>query len=131
MDADSGSSGVKDDAGGGVGVVGNAGAGGHGDEFVSTAGEHRGDAVSGEQGAQVQGESEGDGFFVKGGRELRAEVGTAVGCVDDDGEVGGLRLRRAAGNIYTLCRGSDGKNEAGAEGDEAGDGADLCARPTG
>lgn len=75
--------------------------------------------MGGEQGAEVECEIEGDGFFVEGGGELGAEVCAAVGCIDDDGEVCVAGWWRWGGNIYTLRGGCDGKNEAGAEGGEA------------
>lgn len=74
MDSHAGVSGVEDEAGGGVGVVGDAGAGVHGNVRVAVAGHDDGDSAGREQGAQMPGEGERDGFFVECGRKLCAEV---------------------------------------------------------
>lgn len=79
----------------------------------------------------MQGEVEVDGFLVEGGGELRAEVGASVGCVNDYGEFSGAGLGRATGNIYTLCGGCGGKNEAGTDGRETVDGSERPARADG
>lgn len=47
MDTDAGGGGVEDDAGGGVSVVGDAGAGGHGDVDVTGTREDGSDSVGG------------------------------------------------------------------------------------
>lgn len=89
MDADAGVGGVEDDAGRGVGMVSDAGAGSHGDVGIAGAGHDDGNSVGEEQGAQVLSQGERDGFFVESWRELCAEVGAAMGRVEDDGEARG------------------------------------------
>lgn len=64
MDADAGVSGMEDETGGGVGMIGDAGAGGHRDVGVSGAGHDHGDSAGREQRSQFLREGERYGFFV-------------------------------------------------------------------
>ena len=114
MDAGAAGGGVEDEAGGGMGVVGDLGAlvGGEGDGRVGVAGGDDGEAAGGEEGAEAGGEGEGDVFFEEVVGEVGAGVGASVGGVEeDDGAGGGLlglggcsRVRRSVGEEFERGR---------------------------
>ncbi len=82
---------MEDEAGGGVGVIGDVGAlvGGEGDGGVGVAGGDDGEATDGEDGAEAGGEGQGEGFLRELVGEVGSGVGAAVGGVEEDGGAGG------------------------------------------
>ena len=115
---------MENEAGGGTGVIGDAGAGGHGRIGVAGARHDDRDGVSSEQSAQVLGEREGDGFFVESGGEFCSDVGAAVGRVDDYHEAGSRVGRESGwkqhgGRMSALGRGCERKQETAGNGGAA------------
>jgi hypothetical protein len=93
MNAVAAGGGVEDEAGGGMGVVGDLGAlvGGEGDGGVGVAGGDHREAAGGEESAEAASEGQGHVFFKDIVGEMSAGVGASVtGIEEDDGA--GLRL---------------------------------------
>ena len=138
MQAGAGGRGVEDDAGDGVGAVGDFGAliGGERNGGVGVAGGSYGEVGGRESGTQFEGEGQGDIFLEDTIAKGCAGIGTAVGGVEEDEVVieGGCGAQRAAARAWGSGSGAAGfgaarggkRNRCGGRQDGEGDGSELA-----
>ncbi len=106
MDAGAAGGGVDDEAGGGFGVIGDAGALVGGEVGVGVVGGDYGEAGGTEERAETGGEGQGEIFFHGVVGEVGSGVGASVGGVEeDDGADGFGRLWDGEGLLQWRCGG--------------------------
>src|ERR1700677_3172381 len=115
MHAASGSCGMDDQTGCGLGVIRGLSAVERGDAGVGLASGNHIDAVRLERGAEARGESEGDVLLLQIGPEVGAGIAAAVSGIEDDDKLGlgwlhgrgwhGRRGRRLTSRSWSMVTG--------------------------